>query len=192
MRIPLEVGFHKVETTPELEQTIEERADRLSRYYRGIISCRVVVEAPHRSPNEDALGYRVRVEVTIPGGDLVASRDSSSGRYEEHDPYFAVRDAFNAIEKQLKSRTGRRRRGRHHRTGPPHAVVNRLFADEDYGFLQTGDGRDIYFHRNSVINDGFDNLQIGQEVRFEEAQGLEGPQASTVKPIGQHGTRVLS
>ena len=38
----------------------------------------------------------------------------------------------------------------------------------DYGFIATSDGREIYFHRNSVIDDAFDRLSVGSEVRFAE------------------------
>jgi len=46
--------------------------------------------------------------------------------------------------------------------------------------IETRDGREIYFHRNSVLNAAFDDLKIGAEVRFAEEEGEQGPQASTV------------
>jgi cold shock CspA family protein len=51
---------------------------------------------------------------------------------------------------------------------------------EGYGFLTTPEGREIYFHRHSVLEPGFDRLDIDAEVRFAEEQGEKGPQASTV------------
>ena len=45
------------------------------------------------------------------------------------------------------------------------------------------DGREVYFHRNSVLNDGFDGVKIGDRVRFAEEQGAEGPQASSVTVV---------
>ncbi len=56
----------------------------------------------------------------------------------------------------------------------------RLEPELDYGFLETPDNREIYFHRNSVLGPGFDKLEIGAEVRFVEEEGEQGPQASTV------------
>ncbi len=56
--------------------------------------------------------------------------------------------------------------------------MSKLFPD--YGFLETSDGREIYFHCNSVLNNGFEKLQVGTHVHFAEEQGNEGPQASTV------------
>ena len=191
MRVPLEIAFKNMEPTAEMEALVRQRARRLRRYERDIIACRVSVEAPHRSANEDVVGHRVRIEISVPGNELVVSRDRSHKR-EEYDPYVAIRQAFTAAERQLKSHAGRKRKGRHPRVGPPHAVVARKFDGEDYGFLQAADGRDIYFHRNSVVNDGFDDLEVGDEVRFEEAVGDEGPQASTVSPIGDHGSHQLT
>ena len=56
------------------------------------------------------------------------------------------------------------------------------------GFILSTDGNEIYFHRNSVTNGGFDKLAIGDEVRFvaQHSESAEGPQASTVVPLGKH------
>jgi cold shock CspA family protein len=56
----------------------------------------------------------------------------------------------------------------------------------DFGRIRSADGRYVYFHRNSVINADFESLQEGDEVRFDEEAGDEGPQASTVRVIGRH------
>lgn len=191
MRIPLEVAFKSVEPTAAMERLVRERVERLTRYHRGIIACRVSVEAPHRSGDGDAVGHRVRVEVSVPGDELVVSRDRDFPE-EEFDPYGAIRKSFEAMESQLKSYSGRQRRQRQPRTRPPHATVLRIFEDQGYGFLRAADGREIYFHENSVVNDNFDELEIGEEVRFEATEGRKGPQATTVKQIGRHGYRYLT
>jgi cold shock CspA family protein len=54
-------------------------------------------------------------------------------------------------------------------------------GDEGYGFLTTDDGREVYFHKDSVLNQGFQRLKLGARVIFAEEQGDKGPQASTVK-----------
>lgn len=69
---------------------------------------------------------------------------------------------------------------------PPHGRIVELYPDEDYGRIQTPDGRLIYFHRNSVVETDFETLQVGAEVRFVEEMGERGPQASTVHPVGKH------
>jgi cold shock CspA family protein len=60
----------------------------------------------------------------------------------------------------------------------------RLFPEDGFGFLEAPDGREVYFHRNSVL-EGFETLEVGSEVRFAEEQGIEGPQASTVSLVGK-------
>jgi cold shock CspA family protein len=57
----------------------------------------------------------------------------------------------------------------------------RLFPARAYGFLETDDGREVYFHRNSVLDGGFGSLRVGSRVVFAEEPGLDGPQASTVR-----------
>jgi len=52
---------------------------------------------------------------------------------------------------------------------------------EDYGFLKTPDGREIYFNKNSVLLPGFDRLEVGTEVLYAEEVGERGPQASRVR-----------
>jgi cold shock CspA family protein len=64
--------------------------------------------------------------------------------------------------------------------------VLRLVPQEDYGIIQSSTGKEVYFHRNSVLHDDFDSLTVGCEVRYAEEAGEKGPQASTVAPIGKH------
>jgi cold shock CspA family protein len=63
---------------------------------------------------------------------------------------------------------------------PPKGRVVKLFPEEDYGFIETSDGREVYFHRNSVIDPAFDKLKEGTKVVFIEEQGDKGPQAKRV------------
>jgi cold shock CspA family protein len=68
----------------------------------------------------------------------------------------------------------------------PHAKVSELFPMEDYGFIKTHEGHRLYFHRNSVLDGRFDELDIDSEVSFVEELGDKGPQASTVRLAGRH------
>ena len=72
---------------------------------------------------------------------------------------------------------------------PPQGTISSLVPERDHGFIAASDGREIYFHRNSVAGIKFDNLAIGQAVRFSEAIGDKGPQATSVRPIGKHQMR---
>jgi cold shock CspA family protein len=64
-------------------------------------------------------------------------------------------------------------------------TVTQLFPFEGYGFLTTDDGRQVYFHRHSVLDEAFERLEVGGVVRFVEEPGDKGPQASTVALAGR-------
>ena len=97
----------------------------------------------------------------------------------------ALRDAFDAARRQLQDYARRQRADTKVHVEPPHGRVSKLLPD--YGFLTTPDGREIYFHRNSVLGDAFETLAIDTPVRFVEEEGDKGPQASTVRIVDGGG-----
>ena len=68
----------------------------------------------------------------------------------------------------------------------PRGRISKLSPYQDYGLIETLDGREIYFHRNSVVDEDFDKLTEGDNVRFSEEMGEKGPQGSTVHLVGKH------
>ncbi len=184
MQVPLEIRFHNMEPSPAIERAIRERAAKLEQFADDITSCRVAVEAPHKHHRHGKL-FAVTIDVRLPGGEVVASRDPAA-HHSHEDVYVSLRDAFRAVRRQLQDYV-RERRGKvkAHET-PPHGRISELNREEDFGRIATSDGRDVYFHRNSVVNADFDDLEPGDEVRFSEERGDEGPQASTVHVIGKH------
>lgn len=181
MQVPLEIAFRNMEPSEFLERRIRERVDRLHRFFDRIVSCHVAVEVPHRSQH-NALTYHVRIEVSVPEKLLVVSRDP--GDIVEHfDAYIAVRDAFDAMERQLEGHSQKIRREVKTHEAPTQGAVRRKFPD--HGFIATTDGREVYFHRNAVANADFDDLDEGDPVELVLVHGESpaGPQASTVKRI---------
>jgi ribosomal subunit interface protein len=173
-----------MEPSEAMAARIRREAQKLDRFHDHIMACRVTVEAPHQHHHQGSL-YQVKVDLTVPGTELVASHQQHD-RHEHEDAYVAVRDAFDAVQRQLED-YARRRRGKVKRhTVPPHGMIKQLVPMADYGIIATADGREIYFHRNSVVDTTFDQLQVGDEVRFIEQQGESGPQASTVHLCGKH------
>jgi ribosomal subunit interface protein len=176
MQVPLEISTRLIQLSPALEADLRKRAARLERYYDRITSCRIAVERPGNHHNEGG-PYRVRLDITVPGSELVANK-------EAEDLNTAIRDAFQAAERQVDEFSQRRRGDVKTPAGPPTGRVVRLFPEDGFGFIEAGDGREIYFHRNAVLED-FEGLEVGSEVRFAEEQGIEGPQASTVSLVGK-------
>jgi ribosomal subunit interface protein len=176
MKLPLQIAFRGMPPSDAIKARIEEKAAKLDEFYDRIMACRVIVEAPHRRHHQGKL-YHVRVDLTVPEGEMVVSREPHEHHAHE-DVYVAIRDAFDAAKRRLEDHA-RRERGKVKRhEEPAGGRVARLFPD--YGFIETPDGREIYFHRNSVLKEGFGRLAVGTAVRFVEEAGERGPQASTV------------
>lgn len=180
MQLPLQMTFRDMPRSETVEAKIRERAEKLNRFYDRIMGCRVVVEAPH-THHHQGKRYHVRIDLTVPNGELVVSKDQHADRTHE-DVYVAVRDAFDAVQRQLKNHARKQRHNIKTHGAIPRGKVTEVFPHMDYGLIHTNDGREVYFHRNSVLNGGFDHLELGTPVRFAEEMGEEGPQASTVHP----------
>lgn len=103
MKVPLQVTFRDMPSSDAVDMRIREKAEKLSRYYDRIMACRVVVEMPQRHKHQGKL-HRVRIDLTVPGAELVANHT------QDEDVYVAIRDAFTAITRQLED-YARRQRG---------------------------------------------------------------------------------
>jgi ribosomal subunit interface protein len=176
---PLQITARDIALSEAVEDDIREKAANLVTYDDRIISCRVVVEGPGRHHRQGS--YTVRIDLTVPGAELVVDRQT------DEELYVAIRNAFNAARRRLEDHARRRRREVKMHESMAHARVSKLFPERDYGFLETPDGREIYFHRHSVLHPGFERLEIGTQVRFTEEAGEQGPQASTVAILGTSG-----
>jgi cold shock CspA family protein len=190
MQIPLEFSFRGVEESEEIKDLIRRRVGKLEHVCGYIVRCRVAVEMPHqhqRSGNR----YRVLIEIKVPHRhDLVIRRQSGKG--DMHDSLPAVlRKAFDAARRELKRLVDRQHREvKSHPETQAKGFVVRLYREEGYGFIEATDGREIYFHRNSVLQDDFARLEVGTHVRFVEEEGEKGPQASTVQMARKPTSRI--
>jgi ribosomal subunit interface protein len=182
MQLTPEITFRGLASTPAIENKVRERVARLDRYYSRIMGCRVMIESLHRHLHKGKL-YHARIDLTVPGSELVVSRDPE-GHQAHEDAYVAIRDAFDAMERRLEDFARRQRGDVKKHEVPSHGRVIEL--NNEFGRIGTLNGRSIYFHRNSVLNNGFDGLEVGSEVRYVETGGEEEPRASMVVPIGKH------
>jgi ribosomal subunit interface protein len=107
MKLPLEITFRNMDASDALEADIRSKAEKLDHFYDRVMSCRVAVEAPHKHHHQGNT-YQVRIDMTVPDGELVVSRGHGQNHAHE-DPYVAVRDAFDAARRQLQDYIDRRR-----------------------------------------------------------------------------------
>lgn len=203
IRFPLQTTFRNRTLPPAAESWIREEAAKLEQFYSRIMACRVEVGSPHHHHRQGS-PYHVRIDLTVPGGELVIKHEPSlrararqSGQTRVRKQLeisaghkqlrLAIADAFKSACRRLQDYARRQRGDVKYVEMPPRARVTQLFPDKNCGFLLTSDGRDIYFHRDSVVRNGFGRLKVGMLVTFVEEQGERGAQASTVRVIGKQG-----
>jgi ribosome-associated translation inhibitor RaiA len=104
---PLQITFRDIDPSASVEARIRDHAAKLDELHDGIVSCRVMVETSHRHHHKGRL-YHVRIDLTMPGAELVVSRDPEDNHARE-DVYVAIRDAFDAARRRLQNRAQRQR-----------------------------------------------------------------------------------
>jgi cold shock CspA family protein/ribosome-associated translation inhibitor RaiA len=186
MQVPLKIVLRDVSPYEDvIEAEVRSLADKLDKHYPRIISCRVAVEKPHKHRRSGNL-YKATIVLNVPQKQIVVSREHPF--HQSHkDIFVAVHHAFEEVARQLGQYALIQYGDVKDHDLLPHGVVSKIYPDEGYGFIQGFGAREIYFHRNSVL-DGFENLKIGVEVRFKEEEGEKGPQASTVKIVRKEHT----
>ena len=108
MQLPVQISFRDMEPSGAVEAKIRERVAKLERFYDRIMGCRVVVESPHRHHHQGKL-FHVRVDLTVPGGEFAVTREPAE-RHSHEDVFVAIRDTFDAVQRQLED-YARRQRG---------------------------------------------------------------------------------
>lgn len=185
MQVPLDISFQNMEKSEALRAEVERQARRLEKFHDRITSCHVTVTAPQTRHQKGDL-FEVGIRVAMPQHkDIIV--DKTHGDIPEHEhATVAIKDAFALAQRQIEDAVRKMRGDVKPHEPEDHGRVTKFVVGENYGFIEAADGREIYFHRNSVLDDAFDRLAVGSEVRFAEAIGEKGPQASTVRLIGKH------
>lgn len=183
MTMDVQISFRHMKTSESLEAQVMRRAAELERLTDRATVCRVMIESNskrHRHGNT----FHVRVELSVPGGKIVASRDPGMDHAHE-DAHVAIRDAFDAARRRLQDHMRRLDGDIKTHEVPCIGHIARVFAERDYCFLATEDGMEIYVHRNAVSGGGFGKLRVGDRVRYvvDPDEGDNGPQASSVVPL---------
>jgi cold shock CspA family protein len=186
MKVSPKIIFHDMDRSEWVEDYIRERLQKLDRIADGLTSAEVIMTRAHGSHHKGNV-YTVMVSLRLPPNhELAAKKERGVGDMQmELRPL--IKSTFEAVERQLKAACQRRRNDVKRHGEEPRGTIEQIHPD-GYGFIRAlDDQRQYYFHRNSVLHDQFDSLNVGTEVRFNPEEGEDGPQASSVQVAGKRG-----
>lgn len=202
MTNPIQITFRNVQPSDALEHQIRKRVADLETFYPALVGCHVLVDLPHRHRHQGR-PFHVRIELSVPGEDIVVSHEPTLHgalkdlgepvRRKQADvnvlhkyAAVAVHEAFDLARRQLQDFARKQRGDVKVHLAPAHGRVVSLAVGDDYGFIESDDGRQLYFNAASVLGGGFARLEVGSRVTFTEEKGEKGPQASSVRTLGRH------
>lgn len=188
MQTAPEIEFQGMAATPAIEEAIAKHVAQLEQLWGRITACRVLLKGPGQHHRKGGL-YEVHIRLALPDGREVNVTRTPPADERHSDLAFALNDAFKHARRQLQDQVRRAQGQVKQHPGQPTATVARLDPSGEFGFLETSDGQEIYFHRNSVLDDAFSRLSVGSRVSFAEEPGDKGAQATTVRLLGKHGLR---
>ncbi len=218
MKVAPEIVFKDVKKTPYIDKLLTRGIAGLEQVCDYIISTSIAVERAqgrHQAGNP----YRMRIDIRIPDrADIVVKHSSKTSKKglvlkdeiepEEsqligrspaprrkipEEPLTAlIRRTFESarreLEKIVDKQRGEKKTPAQQET---QAIVEKILPEQQYGFLRTLDGQQVYFHRNSVLHKHWERLTVGTLVRYTPEMGEKGLQASTVEPMDKPGVREM-
>ncbi len=181
MQIPLHLEVEGFEPSDHLRRLIDDNIAKLERRFGRITAARIAIYAPdaHHRMGEP---YFVSINLSLPNRREVSIKPPPRGLdRRQGDLMFAVGDAFRRADRQLRDQASKLKEGKKPHAHEPEGKILRLDPGGEFGFLESEDGREIYFHAHSVLGGKFRRLKPGARVTFHEEAGEKGPQASTVR-----------
>ncbi|GFZ81211.1 hypothetical protein GCM10011403_25480 [Pseudohongiella nitratireducens] len=122
-----QIVYHNIEQSDSITEAVQKRVDKLRRYCSDIIGGRVVLDCPHNNHHKGKV-YSVALELQTPNKPVMVTQEQHDNHAHE-DLYVAIRDAFNAAERQLKSVDKKHRKAAVHKN--PDAVAEEMVVDDD-------------------------------------------------------------
>lgn len=179
MKLPVHIQFQGMEASEAVESKAREFAGKLESLAPDIMTCRVVIDLEQKHKHQGR-PYGVRIDLTLPGHELVVNR------VQDEDVYVALRDAFDNMKRQLEEVVRKRQGQVKHHPVPLHGEVVRVDDVSGTGFIRTPDGDEYYFSRENLADTPFEHVQPGSTVQFIADVGKQGLQAKRIS-LGRHG-----
>lgn len=107
MESSYQLSYRNMTSSKAIEQNINKKLEKLHQVCNKITHCNVMIEAPHEH-SVKGKHYHIRLDISVPGNEIVVNRHPTKHAAHE-DIYVAIRDAFDAAKRQLRSFMQRKR-----------------------------------------------------------------------------------
>ena len=107
-----QIVFHNIDQSTSISDAVNKRISKLRRFCDRILAGRVVLDSPHNNHHKGKV-YSVGLEIHTPSKEVRVNQEQHDNHAHEN-LYVAIRDAFNAAERQLKAIDKKHRVERNH------------------------------------------------------------------------------
>jgi len=107
-----QIVFHNIDQSTSISDAVTKRISKLQRFCDRILAGRVVLDSPHNNHHKGKV-YSVGLEIHTPSKEVRVNQEQHDNHAHEN-LYVAIRDAFNAAERQLKAVDKKHRVERNH------------------------------------------------------------------------------
>lgn len=175
---PVDITLRDIPNSMTIEDRIKKKTDKIANFYADQVDfCKVTLGLAQKHKHQGKL-FDVHIEVGVPGKVLVVNHKKNE------DLYVLLRDAFNAMMRQIEENKERLRGFVKTHTESLQGKITRLYSD--YGFIETPEGKEYYFDATHLTLGQFDALREGLFVNFIEGEIGESLQANQVSLVELH------
>jgi ribosome-associated translation inhibitor RaiA len=97
---PISIHFHGIERSAALEQLVRQKLRKLAQHFGRITSCRIVLEAPHRTPRKPKV-FQIKIELGVPRRRPIVVCHERAGSHAHAELPLMVRASFDAAVRKL-------------------------------------------------------------------------------------------
>jgi cold shock CspA family protein len=185
METPLQIDVQGMTASADVRDAIDRHVRQLEDRFGRVTAGRVILKGPSGRHHTGGL-FEINIHLALPDRREVNVGHTRQDDERYADLNFAINRTFKRARRQLRDKVRRLEGKVKLHEGAPIGTVKELDPVGGFGFIESSDGREIYFHRNSVLNDEFPDLTVNARVAYAEEAGEKGPQASTVRLLKKH------
>ena len=171
--LKVDLVMRGMDHSPALEEFVKDKAQKLLQHAHQVTACRVTLERTQNRQHQGKL-HCAHFHIDVPGHEVVVKS------HELEDIYQAISEGVAAGARRLDRIFDKMQGQVKTHALPIMGEVDRIFADDAFGFILGADQQEYYFNKDSLVHHDFTKIAPGLAVQFVPAEGYEGPVAHKV------------